>query len=919
MGLTSLFLLVASKVAEAILVDFVKDKVVGLTRKPDKTYQNALRDCIYETIEEFDKSYKQPLEPTDQFPFYQSQDLMVALSKTVLFAKNPTELSVNDFEENPYFLPFTNEDVKSFYNLFLEKVASNEVLKETFIKENYQERVFNNAEKLDLVNDKLDVIIDKIDNLETRSLKREGGKELSSKLPLLLGSKFIKRENDLEDLRNRLLNNQQVVLVNGMGGIGKTTLAQMYMTKHYHDYKHLLWVSTGSASFLEDFNQTQGLGQSLGISLEGKTPEQYFNALIVALKKLYHSENEQSLLVIDNAEANIIEHQHHFPHPPHWHVLATSREYIKDFDVKELDFLNEAEAVELFKLHYQRKKISEDDIKKIVKGLEYHTLTIEVLAKTAHNDGLDVEETVKSITKDYDLDVYSRHAEGKIGKITSYLSSIFDLSKLSEEELWLLQQFYFLPPNYHTINVIREIFGKVIPNSEIRIQRILTKLKKKGWLLYELLNEDDDEIDGYKLHRIIGDVINHSLELTFEKVEFLTDSLTSLLSIDQTKDNPVDKFPWVPFGNYLLTFIDNYEEPSISKLENNLALVLQDLGDYQGAKTLLEKVLASAEKNFGAEHPTTAVSYSNLGNVLRALGDYQGAKILLEKALASDEKNFGLQHPTTAISYSNLALVLQELGDYQGAKTLLEKAMASDEKNFGLHHPKTAVRYSNLALVLKALGDYQGAKALLEKAMASDEKNFGVEHPTTAVSYSNLGIVLKALGDYQGAKTLLEKAMASAEKNFGVEHPTTAVHYSNLALVLQDLGDYQGAKTLLEKAMASAEKNFGVEHPATAVSYSNLGSLLQDLGDYQGAKTLLEKAMASAEKNFEVEHPTTAVRYSNLGGVLGVLGDYQGAKTLLEKAVEIFQNHLGKEHPNTITVASNLYYLMQVIKDQEDN
>ena len=39
--------------------------------------------------------------------------------------------------------------------------------------------------------------------------------------------------------------------------------------------------------------------------------------------------------------------------------------------------------------------------------------------------------------------------------------------------------------------------------------------------------------------------------------------------------------------------------------------------------------------------------------------------MLLKKAVASDEKNFGKDHPTTAIRYSNLAAVLQDLGDYE--------------------------------------------------------------------------------------------------------------------------------------------------------------------------------------------------------------------------------------------------------------
>ena len=70
--------------------------------------------------------------------------------------------------------------------------------------------------------------------------------------------------------------------------------------------------------------------------------------------------------------------------------------------------------------------------------------------------------------------------------------------------------------------------------------------------------------------------------------------------------------------------------------------------------------------------------------VYQDLGRYEAAADLLEKALASDtERNFGADHPSVAISQSNLALVYQDLGRYEAAADLLEKALASDTRNFG--------------------------------------------------------------------------------------------------------------------------------------------------------------------------------------------------------------------------------------------
>ncbi len=633
-------------------------------------------------------------------------------------------------------------------------------------------------------------------------------KDLTAKVPKLRANQIVGRANDLKDLHDRLFDNRQIVLVNGMGGIGKTTLAQVYVTEYYEQYKHIAWISLLTGNVEEDFINSPGLLTRFKINETGKLAPDLFNELIMAMKEL---NDYPCLLVLDNAESKLGNYFDYLPAQPDWHVLVTSRENIPNFDLKELGFLKEPDAILLFQQHYKRGKLKIDFLKTLVNALDLHTLTIEILAKTAQEQRTPPDVLLQALEEDLEADVSTRHNETKIQKITSYLSSIFAISKLSEDEQWLLLQLSFLPSEFHSFELLEELIQPKKSNKEQLFPKLLTRLSSKGWLLYQ------QSTDSYKLHRIIIDVVKKQLTEK-EKVENLSPLITAItdkLSIDYSKDNPIDKFKWIPYGKAILNRFPKSTATSMASLQNNLAGVLKDFGDYQGAKALFEKATKSAELNFGPDHPTTAVRYSNLALLLRNLMDYQGAKALFEKATKSAELNFGPDHPTTAVSYSNLATVLQVLGDYQGAKTLLEKATKSDELNFGPDHPNTAVSYSNLAVVLQDLGDYQGAKELLEKAKKSYELNFGPDHPSTARTYSNLALVLKDLGDYQGAKELLEKAKKSAELNFGPDHPTTAGRYSNLASVLLEFNNYKEAMKLLEKAHQVYITTLGANHPYT--------------------------------------------------------------------------------------------------------
>ncbi len=734
--------------------------------------------------------------------------------------------------------------------------------------------------------------------------------ELSTYLPHTDPNKIVGRQTDIANLHTLLNTNKEVVLVNAIGGVGKTTLLQLYVHQYYDHYKHLLWVTQQDNTDLSSaFITAKGLMDNLHINTTAMEPNEWFDEILRQLKNI---EQRPKLLIIDNANRNLLDYRDQLPTQPNWHLLIASREQIEGYKHYALGFLSADDALVLFYTNYTRQQISTQDAETLLKNIEYHTLTIELLAKTAQVMRLSANDLHKALPNNAQTYVTVDHQQNlttKIDRVLTYLCSIFDVSQLNADQLHLLQQFACLPPNSIPYDTLSDILQTDTPTTQAPLPIVLQQLSEKGWLT------SNTTTDIYKMHPIIAQAIHHKHPITLNNAAPLIDTITQNLKIDETKDNPTHKFKWVDYGKALLSLFDNNETPQICQLQNNLANVLQHLGEYTQAKVLLQKAVASAEKNFGEDHPTTANSYDNLANVLQDLGDYAQAKELLQKAVVSDEKNFGENHSTTAIRYNSLALVLHHLGEYTQAKTLLQKAVASDEKNFGENHPTTANSYSNLAIVLQDLGNYAEAKTLLQKTVASDEKNFGEDHPTTATRYSILALVLLDLGDYAQAKTLLQKALASDEKNFGENHPRIATRYSNLAMVLQDLGDYAQAKTLLQKVVAADEKNFGENHPTTARGYSNLAIILQDLGDYTQAKTLLQKAVASDEKNFGEDHPTTTMSYSNLALVLQYLGDYAQAKILFQKAVASHEKNFGEDHPNTARSYNNLALVLQYLGD----
>jgi tetratricopeptide (TPR) repeat protein len=92
------------------------------------------------------------------------------------------------------------------------------------------------------------------------------------------------------------------------------------------------------------------------------------------------------------------------------------------------------------------------------------------------------------------------------------------------------------------------------------------------------------------------------------------------------------------------------------------------------------------------------------GNYFQGRGAYAAARPLFERALAIYEGALGPEHPGTALGLNNLASLLQDQGDLVGARPLYERALAIREKLLGPEHPATARVRNNLANMRSSAG-----------------------------------------------------------------------------------------------------------------------------------------------------------------------------------------------------------------------
>jgi tetratricopeptide (TPR) repeat protein len=370
-------------------------------------------------------------------------------------------------------------------------------------------------------------------------------------------------------------------------------------------------------------------------------------------------------------------------------------------------------------------------------------------------------------------------------------------------------------------------------------------------------------------------------------------------------------------------------------LLDGAASYLHRRGRYAEAQPLFERALAISKASLAPDDPTTAVCLSDLATIEADLGRLKRARELYEQALAARRRVFGvdqLDHPdhpdhpehlATLQLMNSLAEAHRDLGELQDARDRHEESLAAHRRVLRDHpatlqsidHPATLQSMNNLAATRAALGDLQGARELYEQTVAGYGRLLGYDRPATLNSMINLATIQADLGAQERARESYEPIVDAHQRVLGDDRPATLNWRNNLAAALAALGDLQGARHLHEQTLATRRRVLGNDHPDTLQSMSNLAATRAALGDYQGARDLHEQTLTGRRRVLGEDHPNALTSMSNLATTLAALGDLQGARDLHEQALAARRDVLGKDHPTTLTSMGNLAETRRALGD----
>jgi tetratricopeptide (TPR) repeat protein len=216
-----------------------------------------------------------------------------------------------------------------------------------------------------------------------------------------------------------------------------------------------------------------------------------------------------------------------------------------------------------------------------------------------------------------------------------------------------------------------------------------------------------------------------------------------------------------------------------------------------------------------------------------------------------------------------------------------------------------ATSYHQLGMLAQERSDYDAAETLYRQSLEIKER-LG-DQTGIATSYHQLGMLAQDRSDYDTAERSYRQALEIKER-MG-DQAGIAADYHGLGTLAEARNDYDAAEPLYRRAL-EISKRIG-DQAGMADGYHQLGMLAQERNDYDAAETLYRRSLEIDEHIGD--HAGMSKSYHQLGALAQDRGDYDAAEQLYYRSLEI-DERLGDQEG----IAASYHQLGRLAQLQEN-
>lgn len=663
-----------------------------------------------------------------------------------------------------------------------------------------------------------------------------------------------------------------VVKVTGLGGIGKSLLAQEYAMRFAVAYPGgVFWLRAhGHDDIGERMTdderaarcnaQLHAFGEDLGIDATGLTPDG-------TRARLTHTLDEQGspfLWIVDDLPGGLdLDTLGTWLAPGSCGrtlITTRSRRYASIGEQLDLGMITTEDGLELLRLHRDPAgRVEEAAAQGLVEDLGCHALAVDVAGAAIRASP----------------------------EVRSYVHSRAALADPTEDELELAANLAGLLPTGHETSIASTLLRSIrqLGEAGMDVLRFASRLATDPigedfvvavFLVVDRLDKNDArrravtglrDVEVRSLSERVGDSEHQVHQIVSRTMRFveaassrpaeLADSAISLLASALPTINAGKEMMDASTLSHARHLAAPLADQPQHLLFNEISLQQVLRGDYEDALRLARETYEATVGTVGPTHHNTLVAAQNIGHALIAAGQADEAAKLLSDTVKPLERVFGVDHPATLMAMSNLGIAYRLQGNLAGAADLHRSVLVARTRLLGEDHATTLETMNNLAVVLLAQGDLSAARELQERVVEAMRAQLGFAHRESLRAASNLAETKRLEGRLESAHVFHETTLLLQIETLGPEHPDTLMSMNNLANTLAGQGDAGSAIELHRATLEVRMRTLGPLHPYTLNSMSNLALTLEQHGERSEAIELMAKALEGRTSVLGAAHPDT--------------------------------------------------------------
>ncbi|HUS85587.1 MAG TPA: tetratricopeptide repeat protein [Anaerolineales bacterium] len=313
---------------------------------------------------------------------------------------------------------------------------------------------------------------------------------------------------------------------------------------------------------------------------------------------------------------------------------------------------------------------------------------------------------------------------------------------------------------------------------------------------------------------------------------------------------------------------------------HQLGMIAHDRCNYKTAEEMYSKSLEISERLDNKSGAAT--TYNQLGIIAAERRNFETAKMLFLKSLELSER-LGNEYGVAA-AYHQLGELAKEHHDFETAEKWYYNSLKITE-SLG-DKSAVAITYQQLGMIAAMRRDFDKAEKWYLKSLEIKER-VGNELGVASI-YLQLGGIAQERLDFKTAEMWYLKSLEITER-LGVEYEATSA-YHMLGMIAQRNRDFGMAEQWYYKSLEISKKLSN--ESAVAITYHQLGIVSQKRRELQRAEKLYLKSLEITER--QGDESIAAGTYHQLGSIAQERCNFVTAEKLYLKSLEI-NERLGDE------------------------